>query len=312
MEKLMGGGIPSKNLELSIIVPVYNVEKYIGECLDSILKIKNINYEVLVINDGSPDNSQKIIDEYCKKDARVKSFIKENGGISSARNYGIKKAQGEYIWFVDSDDLVVASEFEKFFSYQKNDKQDVFFGEYIEFKDDNLPKKMELEIKIYDKFNVLFEEFKKKLQTVWRGIYKLEFLKKENIFFKENLKIGEDLLFNQIVMSKTIKIKYINISFYYYRRNRKGSILTDFYKDRIKEHYEIAKLLAINVKNKNIFKVLKKFPIEFYEIFLAQITERDLEVEKELWKIDGIYFFKLKRRFKIFKKTHIYHKYKIK
>ena len=112
------------NIELSIIVPVYNVEKYLEECLDSILKIKNINYEVLIINDGSPDNSQKIIDEYYKKDSRIKFFIKENGGLSSARNYGLERAQGEYIWFVDSDDLVVASEFEKFFIEAINSKKD--------------------------------------------------------------------------------------------------------------------------------------------------------------------------------------------
>ena len=100
----------SKNsIDLSIIVPVYNIQKYIGKCLESILKIRNIDYEVLVINDGSPDDSQKIIDEYCQKNSRVKSFIKENGGLSSARNYGMKKAQGEYIWFVDGDDLIVAS-----------------------------------------------------------------------------------------------------------------------------------------------------------------------------------------------------------
>ena len=78
-------------VELSIIVPVYNVEKYLEECLNSISRIKDINYEILIVNDGSPDNSQKIIDEFCKNNIRAKSFIKENGGISSARNYGLKK-----------------------------------------------------------------------------------------------------------------------------------------------------------------------------------------------------------------------------
>lgn len=90
--------------KISIIVPVYNVEKYIEQCFKSILKQTFDDYEVIVVNDGSPDNSQEIIDKYVEKDKRFKSFKKKNGGLSSARNYGVKKAKGEYLVFVDSDD----------------------------------------------------------------------------------------------------------------------------------------------------------------------------------------------------------------
>ncbi len=93
-------------MKFSIIVPVYNVEKYIKDCLDSILNQSYDNFEVIVVNDGSPDNSQKIIDDYVKKDNRIKSFIKENGGLSDARNYGVERADGDYILFVDSDDTI--------------------------------------------------------------------------------------------------------------------------------------------------------------------------------------------------------------
>lgn len=91
-------------VRFSIVVPVYNVEEYIDRCLNSILKQTFEDYEVIVVNDGSPDNSQKIIDKYVKKDKRFKSFLKENGGLSDARNYGVQKAKGEYLVFVDSDD----------------------------------------------------------------------------------------------------------------------------------------------------------------------------------------------------------------
>ena len=91
-------------VKFSIIVPVYNVEKYIDQCLKSILKQTFKDYEVIIVNDGSPDNSQDIIDIYVKKDKRFKSFRKKNGGLSSARNYGVTKAKGEYLVFVDSDD----------------------------------------------------------------------------------------------------------------------------------------------------------------------------------------------------------------
>ena len=93
--------------KVSIIIPVYNVEKYIATCLDSLVNQTLKDIEVIVVNDGSPDNSQDIIDEYVKKYPKiVKSYIKENGGQGSARNFGLKKATVEYIGYVDSDDYV--------------------------------------------------------------------------------------------------------------------------------------------------------------------------------------------------------------
>ena len=92
---------------LSVVVPVYNVEKYLDKCLDSLVNQEIDDYEVIVVNDGTKDNSQLIIDKYAKDYPNiVKSYIKENGGLSDARNYGIKYASGEYITFLDSDDYI--------------------------------------------------------------------------------------------------------------------------------------------------------------------------------------------------------------
>ena len=93
-------------MKVSVIVPVYNVEKYIKKCLNSLVNQTLDEVEIVVVNDGSPDNSQKIIDEYTKKYKNIKSYVKKNGGLSDARNYGIKKATGKYISFVDSDDYI--------------------------------------------------------------------------------------------------------------------------------------------------------------------------------------------------------------
>ena len=93
-------------VKVSVIVPVYNVEKYIDKCLTSLVNQTLKDIEIIIVNDGSPDKSQKIIDKYVKKHSNIKSYIKKNGGISSARNYGLKYAHGEYIAFVDSDDYV--------------------------------------------------------------------------------------------------------------------------------------------------------------------------------------------------------------
>src|SRR5690606_27364966 len=92
--------------KVSVIIPVYNAEKYLRECLDSVLAQTFTDFEVLLINDGSTDASGKICDEYAEKDSRIKVFHKENGGVSSARNLGLDNAKGEWISFVDSDDTI--------------------------------------------------------------------------------------------------------------------------------------------------------------------------------------------------------------
>ena len=91
--------------KISVIVPVYNVEKYLPRCIDSILSQTFTDFELLLIDDGSPDNCGKICDEYAAKDSRVRVFHKPNGGVSSARNLGLDNARGEWIAFIDSDDF---------------------------------------------------------------------------------------------------------------------------------------------------------------------------------------------------------------
>lgn len=93
-------------MKYSIIVPVYNVEKYIGDCLNSILNQTYNNYEVIIVNDGTPDNSMKTIEKFTKKDKRFKTYTKDNGGLSDARNYGVDKASGDIILFIDGDDYI--------------------------------------------------------------------------------------------------------------------------------------------------------------------------------------------------------------
>ena len=101
-------------MKVSIIVPVYNVEEYLRKCLDSLVNQTYQNIEIIIVNDGTKDNSQSIIDEYKKKFSKlINSYMKENGGLASARNYGIDKATGEYIMFVDSDDYIDTNMVEK-------------------------------------------------------------------------------------------------------------------------------------------------------------------------------------------------------
>lgn len=103
-------------IKVSVIVPVYNVETYLEKCLDSLVNQTLKEIEIIVVNDGSPDNSQKIIDKYAKNYPQIKAYKKENGGLSDARNYGLKKASGEYIAFIDSDDFVREDMYQKMYN----------------------------------------------------------------------------------------------------------------------------------------------------------------------------------------------------
>lgn len=120
-------------IKVSVIVPVYNVEKFIDKCLNSLVNQTLKEIEIIVVNDGSPDNSQKIIDEYVKKyPDKIKSFIKENGGQGSARNMGMEKAVGEYISFVDSDDWLDLNTLEKMYNLAKKDKSDIVICDMVD------------------------------------------------------------------------------------------------------------------------------------------------------------------------------------
>ena len=120
-------------IKVSVIVPVYNVEKFIDKCLNSLVNQTLKEIEIIVVNDGSPDNSQKIIDKYVKKyPDKIKSFIKENGGQGSARNMGIEKAVGEYISFVDSDDWLDLDTLEKMYFLAKKDKSDIVICDMVD------------------------------------------------------------------------------------------------------------------------------------------------------------------------------------
>ena len=108
------------NKLISIIIPVYNCEKYLGRCIESILNQTYKNIEVILVDDGSPDNCGLMCDEYKKQDHRVKVIHKENGGLSSARNAGLDVASGEYIAFVDSDDYIATTMLEKMYALKNN------------------------------------------------------------------------------------------------------------------------------------------------------------------------------------------------
>src|SRR5690554_6730418 len=120
-------------IKISIIIPVYNVEEYLPRCIDSVLIQRNIQFEVVLVNDGSTDSSGLICDEYAQADNRVKVFHQLNSGVSSARNLGIENATGEWICFVDADDWIEPDSLEKILNINDNRESDFIIARSFKY-----------------------------------------------------------------------------------------------------------------------------------------------------------------------------------
>src|SRR5574344_165141 len=196
-------------IKVSVIVPVYNVEKYLKKCLDSLTNQTLKELEIIVVNDGSPDNSQIIIDNFVNRyPKKVKSFIIENGGQGAARNYGLTKAKGEFIAFVDSDDYVEKNMYELLYNKAIQDKSDIVLcGNNIVDLNYNLLKKENV---ILENNNV---DFLREKVAVWNKIYKKSIL--NDISFRKKVWY-EDLDYSLKLVFNRYKISYLNKCLYNY------------------------------------------------------------------------------------------------
>ncbi len=197
--------------KISIIVPVYNVEKYIRRCLDSIKEQTFTDWECICVDDGSPDNSGRICDEYAKKDSRFVVIHKKNGGVSSARNSGLNVAKGEWISFIDSDDWIEKETYESVIKVAENNCVDlVQFGIVIE-KDE----KIILEKSYKDGFvGDLSESFE---PSAWHKLFLRKIIYANNIRFPEGITLSEDRYFSFMCYLNASKIYSLNKCFYHYR-----------------------------------------------------------------------------------------------
>lgn len=210
-------------IKVSVIVPVYNVEKFIDKCLNSLVNQTLKEIEIIVVNDGSPDNSQKIIDKYVKKyPEKVQSFIKENGGQGSARNYGLKKASGEYIGYVDSDDFVEKDMYKKLYNKAKENNYDIVVCGNYNVSEDYQNKNIDAFINNYntDLENIFFGKM-----AVWNKIYKRDILIKNKLEFKEKVWY-EDLAFTLKAIMNSNTFAFIDEPLYDYLI-REGSTMNN-------------------------------------------------------------------------------------
>ena len=204
---------------VSIIVPVYNTDKYLKRCIDSILSQKYTDFELLLIDDGSTDRSGAICDEYAKMDSRIRVFHKVNGGVSSARNLGLEHAQGEWVAFVDSDDRVSAFYLYNLLYHCCNVDLVISYAEFV--YSDNTSRKENYNSRIIsDNYDVLFVENDLNWHTSpWSKLFKKKLC--NDLRFIEGMHIGEDLVF---LYSYMLRCKNIFVSndtdYFYYTENQ--------------------------------------------------------------------------------------------
>lgn len=227
----------SHNKELvSVIVPVYNVEKDIEKCIKSIVGQTYDNIEIILINDGSTDNSLEICNDFSKEDERIRVIDKENSGVSATRNLGIKIANGKYLCFVDSDDYVEKTYIEKmmlntsedalticgYFADTYKENGSIFSAER-KYKEDGI-------VSIKEHFaNAFHQGF---LSAIWNKIYDVEKMKKNNLMFEEKMSLGEDLLFNlQYLKTGIVCFEFVDMPLYHYIKRKKESLDNKYRKD---------------------------------------------------------------------------------
>lgn len=205
---------------ISVVVPIYNVEKYLNKCVDSLLNQDYTNLEIILVDDGSTDNSSKIADEYKEKNKNIKVIHKENGGLSSARNTGLKEAIGKYIIFIDSDDWIDTKMISTLFNLIKENDADISICGFLrtsgsdnDFKDINKPQiktftNMEAMMQLYN------EDYLTEFVVAWNKLYNIELFK--NIKYPEG-KIHEDEFTTYKLFYNAKKIVYTNEKLYNYR-----------------------------------------------------------------------------------------------
>lgn len=288
------------DIKISVIVPVYNTEKYLKKCLDSIISQNLKDIEIIIVNDCSLDKSLEIIKKYMRLDKRITLINKEkNEGISSARNSGIKLARGEYILHIDSDDWIEQNYFFEMYNYAIKNNADIVISDfYREFENGRVVYNIEQGLigkEKIDKEEVIENICQFKVSPcIWNKLIKTELYKKNNILFPQGVSIGEDLyvILKLIYFSKNI-IKY-DKAFLHYIQNPKGLTKNNMKNlEKIKDIHFVLKELEHFFILQNTFLSTNELKVNHLGFWLFKI-KYDLAVE-EYVKILNEYISILKK-----------------
>lgn len=250
---------------ISIILPVYNVEAYLRRCVESLLAQTFTDFELLLVDDGSTDDSGKICDEYAKKDSRVRVFHKENGGVASARQLGVDKAKGEYSIHADGDDWVEPGMLQKMYEAIKKEDADLLIADFFVdrdgksyYADETRPSDNSIDVLTDILTNKLFG-------SLWNKLIRHSLYKQYNVRFIEKIDYCEDVLILVQMLQHNIKVRFLNEAFYHYDQSNQNSISRNF----TAKSYQVRKRFLAALE--------KLLPASFHDV----ITNAALEVKAQ-------------------------------
>lgn len=262
--------------KVSIIVPVYKAEKYLHRCVDSILSQSFINWELILVDDGSPDRSGAICDEYAQKDDRIRVIHKENGGVSSARNVALGRIIGKWLTFVDSDDCLYPNALQRWVEVAEQNTLDLiqchFNREYKEGQVEGEATEVLTAAQYADSENYL--------TCVWGTLFKSSIVKEHSLRFDEKVRLGEDQIFLLSHMQHCKRIQRIGDVLYFYRDNEQSAV------NNPKPEYDMTSVRAFKeLKRTNpIAKKRCDAMFMYYFIPLVISSNTPASVIKDLYK----------------------------
>lgn len=295
-----------KNGKISVVVPMYNVEDYLESCVSSLTNQTYKNLEIILVDDGSPDNSGKIADELARKDSRIKVIHKQNGGLSDARNAGMAVATGDYMMFADSDDLLTETACEKLVSELEKEEADYVIGNYINCNEDGeFWEKPVFNTGKYKSFELNIKDYKDSFfimnSGVWNKIYRRDFIEKLGLKFVIGLP-AEDAIFTTYCFIKSKKVTYIPEIVYVYRQRNAGTSIsmncTPKYFGGISKAY---KMIYENFRDNEEIGFYRFFYAKSMTYMLYKFIDSQLLSEEE--KIDVLsdmrWFYKLSKELNV-------------
>lgn len=293
--------------KISIIVPMYKVEDYLDDCVKSIINQTYKNLEIILVDDGSPDNSGKMADEYAKQDDRIRVIHKVNGGVSSARNAGLEAATGDYIMFPDADDFLFENSCEVLIEKIQKEDADYVIGNYINsYENGDLWENPVFNREKYKEFKLSIKDYKDSFfimnSAAWNKIFNHEFLKRIEAKFAEGFAIAEDAMFTTYCFIKSSKVYYIPDIIYSYRQRSGVSSAsvncTSKYFFSISKSY---KRIYENFRDNNELGFYRFFYAKSMTYMLYKFIDSQLLTEEE--KIDVLtdmrWFYKLSKELNV-------------
>lgn len=245
--------------KVSLIIPVYNVQDYIEKCLDSVVNQTIDDMEIIIVNDGSKDQSKQKIENYLEKYPKIKYLEKENGGLSDARNYGLKFATGEYVAFLDSDDYVEKNTYEEMYNLAKKEKSDMVECDFI----------WEYPNKIREDIGVLYSSKKEMIEkarvVAWNKLIKREIIEKTNLQFPVGLRY-EDVEFFYKMVPYISKVSFVKKCLIHYVQ--RGDSIANTQNIRTKEIFKVLDNVIKYYKENNLYNEYKQELEYIYVRFL--------------------------------------------